>query len=68
MKWNGNTGLGSEVQYSCQNGFYNPENWHVSRCTSNETWENITFFCTGNAWAISDFLLNLFVMAITWGH
>lgn len=46
MKWNGNTGLGSEVQYSCQNGFYNPENWHVSRCTSNETWENITFFCT----------------------
>ncbi|XP_040273238.1 sushi domain-containing protein 1 isoform X2 [Bufo bufo] len=46
MKWNGATNLGSEVRYTCQKGFYNPEIWHVSRCTLNETWENITFSCT----------------------
>ncbi|XP_069623111.1 sushi domain-containing protein 1 [Ranitomeya imitator] len=45
-KWNGDANLGSEVQYTCQKGFYNPKIWHVSRCTSNETWENITFSCT----------------------
>ncbi|KAM4052946.1 sushi domain-containing protein 1 isoform 2-T3 [Anomaloglossus baeobatrachus] len=45
-KWSGDTNLGSEVLYKCQKGFYNPEIWHVSRCTSNETWENITFPCT----------------------
>ncbi|XP_075136519.1 sushi domain-containing protein 1 [Leptodactylus fuscus] len=46
MKWNGSTSLGSEVQYTCLTGLYNPEMWHVSRCTSNETWENTTFSCT----------------------
>ncbi|XP_073519866.1 sushi domain-containing protein 1 [Phyllobates terribilis] len=46
IKWNGDANLGSEVRYTCQKGFYNPKIWHVSRCTSNETWENITFSCT----------------------
>ncbi|XP_075681713.1 sushi domain-containing protein 1 [Rhinoderma darwinii] len=46
MKWNGDSSLGSEVRYACQKGFYNPEIWHVSSCTSNESWEYITFSCT----------------------
>ncbi|XP_056374593.1 sushi domain-containing protein 1 isoform X2 [Hyla sarda] len=46
MKWNRETSLGSEVRYICQKGFYNAEIWHVSKCTSNETWENVTFPCT----------------------
>ncbi|XP_072010859.1 sushi domain-containing protein 1 isoform X3 [Engystomops pustulosus] len=46
MKWNGDASFGSEVRYLCQKGFYNPKAMHVSRCTSNETWENTTFSCT----------------------
>ncbi|XP_077331469.1 sushi domain-containing protein 1 isoform X2 [Lithobates pipiens] len=44
--WNGSTNLGSEVQYTCRKGFYNPNIWHVSRCTFNESWVNATFPCT----------------------
>ncbi|XP_073447566.1 sushi domain-containing protein 1 isoform X2 [Aquarana catesbeiana] len=44
--WNGSTNLGSEVQYTCLKGFYNPNIWHVSRCTFNESWVNATFLCT----------------------
>ncbi|XP_075450127.1 sushi domain-containing protein 1 isoform X2 [Ascaphus truei] len=44
--WNGARNLGSEVQYTCMKGFYNVDPWNLSRCTLNETWENITFMCT----------------------
>ncbi|XP_066460527.1 sushi domain-containing protein 1 [Eleutherodactylus coqui] len=46
MEWNGASSLGSELRYTCQKGFYNPKKWQMSRCTSRETWENITFSCT----------------------
>ncbi|KAM4706958.1 sushi domain-containing protein 1 [Discoglossus pictus] len=46
MIWSGTRNLGSEVHYKCVKGFYNPDNYTVSRCTSNETWENVTFTCT----------------------
>ncbi|KAM9330649.1 sushi domain-containing protein 1 [Gastrophryne carolinensis] len=45
IHWNGSTTAGSEVHYTCLNGFYNPDIWHVSRCTSNESWEQATFIC-----------------------
>ncbi|KAM5191582.1 sushi domain-containing protein 1 [Mantella aurantiaca] len=43
--WNGSTNLGSEAQYTCLKGFYNPDIWVVSRCTLQESWENPTFLC-----------------------
>ncbi|KAM4807943.1 sushi domain-containing protein 1 [Rhinophrynus dorsalis] len=46
MIWNGVSNLGSEVQYKCLKGFDNLGSWNVSRCTLNETWENVTFTCT----------------------
>ncbi|XP_018416652.1 PREDICTED: sushi domain-containing protein 1 [Nanorana parkeri] len=45
-EWNGSTKPGSEVRYMCLKGFYNPDIWHVSRCTFNESWENPRFLCT----------------------
>ncbi|KAG9486590.1 hypothetical protein GDO78_006781, partial [Eleutherodactylus coqui] len=56
MEWNGASSLGSELRYTCQKGFYNPKKWQMSRCTSRETWENITFSCT------EDLISNLIIL------
>eukprot|EP00079_Xenopus_tropicalis_P022029 XP_012813791.1 PREDICTED: sushi domain-containing protein 1 isoform X1 [Xenopus tropicalis] len=41
----GTTNLGSEVEYKCVHGYYNPGNRSVSRCTLNEKWEEVNVTC-----------------------
>ncbi|KAG8454991.1 hypothetical protein GDO86_001275 [Hymenochirus boettgeri] len=43
--WNGSTNLGSNIQYKCIKGFYSSNHRSVSRCTLNETWEELNFTC-----------------------
>ncbi|XP_018111863.1 sushi domain-containing protein 1 isoform X1 [Xenopus laevis] len=44
----GSTKIGSEVEYKCLRGFYNPSNRSVSRCTLNGKWEDVNVTCKVN--------------------
>ncbi|XP_060763695.1 sushi domain-containing protein 1 isoform X2 [Neoarius graeffei] len=45
MLWNGVSNVGTEVQYQCEDGFYNTGHEDVCVCTSRGTWSLLHFLC-----------------------
>ncbi|XP_036381822.1 sushi domain-containing protein 1 isoform X5 [Megalops cyprinoides] len=48
MHWDGTTGLGSVVRYTCKHGYYQEGGGSQSTCTSAREWEHITVTCRAN--------------------
>ncbi|XP_056180563.1 sushi domain-containing protein 1 isoform X7 [Falco biarmicus] len=45
MTWDNSTTLWSRVYYQCKDGYYSNGDRNFSECTTDQSWENITYIC-----------------------